>query len=250
MIGYGSRIPPASPENKLSFIWIGNKCLQLGYTYKNQLVVIYMWLRIPLLARNSRNSSLPVLIDSQHSTPPLNSLFSLQSLCLSATFIDAQALSETALMAAGRNARAGMRTSTRAAPRRGQVKAAIARSVVHAFASIVHKTLISVASPRSYSRHSSRGLVWSVCVQNEQLTYKDKWWGSFQLREWGMQFFCITRRMYFRRACYLRVNRRRDWSISACGVHALLQPWWISQDYNCHTPHWQLQSYNLRVKKA
>lgn len=126
---------------------------------------ICMWLRIPLLAQDSQNSSPSVLIDSQHSTPPLNSLFSLQSLCLSASFIDAQALSETALMAAGHgNARAGMRMSTRAAPRRGQVKAAIARSVVHAFASIAHKTLLSVAPRRSYLWHSSRGSFGSVSV--------------------------------------------------------------------------------------
>lgn len=59
----------------------------------------------------------------------------------------------------------------------------------------------------------------------------------------------------FRRACYFAspavsdLNRRRDWSISACGVHALLQPWWISQEYNYYTPHWRLRSNNLRVKK-
>jgi hypothetical protein len=37
------------------------------------------------------------------------------------------------------------RPTTRGAPRRGQLRAAIARSVVHAFASIVHRTRSGVS---------------------------------------------------------------------------------------------------------
>ena len=59
-------------------------------------------------------------------------------------------------MAVGHVSRSSeMRRSTRTAPRRGQVKAAIARSVVHAFASMVRSGARSVTSRRSYSWHRS-----------------------------------------------------------------------------------------------